>query len=318
MPPVIAYGSPFVPPEWIAAFGFTPRRVIPARGLSSASEGVCPWAAAMAQEFGRAEVAGAVAVSTCDQLRRQAEAIHREAASLMLMTVPATWQGEGPRTLYRAELERLGRFLVTLGGQWPDEQAICREICRFGAARTTLRQCAGRIPARTWQEAAELGPDTPTLAQESQQNHGIPIALVGGPLCREDRWVLDLLEQLGGRLALDATETGERGLPSPYCPKTLSADPLDAIVKAFFDGIPDAFRRPDTLLYDTLDREIQARGVRAIALVRYPWCDHWHAQTTRLKERFGMPVVELDLSGGDAGSRERLATRLETLVQIAS
>ena len=38
----------------------------------------------------------------------------------------------------------------------------------------------------------------------------VPLALLGGPLLQSDYTILDLIEQAGGWLGLDATEGGER------------------------------------------------------------------------------------------------------------
>lgn len=317
MRPVIAYASPFVPPEWIAAFGLTPRRLIPGRALTSGREGACPWAAALSIELARGDVAGAITVTTCDQLRRHAEGIDRAPASLMLMNVPATWQGSSPRQLYRSELERMGRFLETLGGTWPSGHTLSAELHRFHSFRSRLRSMSGLMPASRWQEALQAGPASP-LPVRTHTADGVPIAVLGGPLCREDRWVLDLIEHLGGHIALDASETGERSLPSPCDTSLMVTDPLEAIVHAYFDGILDAFRRPDSRLYVYLAREITARGIRGIFLLRYPWCDQWHAQLARLKERLAVPVVEIDLCGSDQTGRQRITTRLETLIRIVA
>ena len=56
----------------------------------------------------------------------------------------------------------------------------------------------------------------------------------------------DLVERAGGRVVLDATEGGERTLPRPFDPARLAADPFEELADAYFDAIPDAFRRPNS------------------------------------------------------------------------
>ena len=58
--------------------------------------------------------------------------------------------------------------------------------------------------------------------------------------------------------------------------------------------IPDAFRRPDSGLFDWLGRELAARQVRGIIFRRYVWCDLWHAELQRLKKWSPVPVLEID------------------------
>ena len=74
---------------------------------------------------------------------------------------------------------------------------------------------------------------------------GIPLAILGGPLLETDCEFFDLVERAGGRIVLDATEHGQRTLPRPFDPARVAAEPLEELADAYFDGIPDAFRRPE-------------------------------------------------------------------------
>ena len=85
------------------------------------------------------------------------------------------------------------------------------------------------------------------------------LAILGGPLLETDCGFFDLIERAGGRVVLDATEGGQRTLPRPFDPARVAAEPLQELADAYFDGIPDAFRRPDTRLYEWLGRELAAR-----------------------------------------------------------
>ncbi len=130
----------------------------------------------------------------------------------------------------------------------------------------------------------------------------------------------DLIEQAGGRIVLDATEGGERTLPRRFDAARLSSDPLQELSAAYFDAIPDAFRRPDSGLYEWLDRELAVRQVRGIIFRRYVWCDIWHAELHRLKKRYPVPVLEIDagtLSGsGEAGASSRVQGRIEAFLEM--
>ena len=83
----VAYSSPFVPPEWIAAHGLRPWRliggdVVPA-GTGAAAvgrslpipQGVCPYARAMLDDLAdaRGSLDAAILTTTCDQMRRVGE-----------------------------------------------------------------------------------------------------------------------------------------------------------------------------------------------------------------------------------------------------
>jgi hypothetical protein len=73
-----------------------------------------------------------------------------------------------------------------------------------------------------------------------------------------DERVFDVIEQSGGRVVLDGTESGLRTLPAPLQRRRLRDDPLLELMDAYFGAIPDAFRRPDTALYQWLTRELAA------------------------------------------------------------
>ena len=120
----IAYTSPFVPPEWISAHGlrpaWLPAHCDGARSAEALREGVCPFAGAVLGGLPNGlEAAALVLTTTCDQMRRAADIVGRDAPPVFLFNVPATWQTAVSRQLYCDELERLGRFLVRAGGVSP-------------------------------------------------------------------------------------------------------------------------------------------------------------------------------------------------------
>jgi benzoyl-CoA reductase/2-hydroxyglutaryl-CoA dehydratase subunit BcrC/BadD/HgdB len=294
----LLYSSPFVPAEWLDAHGFAPVRLLPEVGLASdLLQGTCPFAADFARSALQDESAvGIVLTSTCDQMRRTAELLARRSRTpVFLMNVPATWQSLAARDLYTAELQRLAKFLVEQGGCQPSREMLIEQMRRHDAHRRALH-------------ARSSDALLPVLGT-------VRLAVVGGPLRRQDFWIYSLLQELGGQVVLDATEGAERTLPAPFDLQRLEADPLDELVRAYFDTIPDAFRRPDTHLYDYLRRQVVDRRVQGLVLVRPLWCDQWHAQCERLKQCAALPLVQIDL--GDHGHElQRTRTRLETLVSI--
>jgi benzoyl-CoA reductase/2-hydroxyglutaryl-CoA dehydratase subunit BcrC/BadD/HgdB len=306
---VIAYCSPFVPGEWIAAHGFQPSRLNPGAagsgrkgngaGVGEApGAGVCPFAHDFAQALlGHSETPppdAAVFATTCDQMRRIAQLV-ADRLPVFLMNVPATWQTPAARTLFREELQRLSRFLVAMGGIAPMPEAL---------VHTTL----------DWRSTQEAPAPEPSPAAHSGDSRTRRIALAGGPLRPQDQWIRDHLTQHGARIVLDATEFGERGRPAPLDPQRLAADPFAELTRSYFHTIPDAFRRPDTLLHQYLQQRVQASQAQALLLVRPVWCDQWHAQGTRLRQSLPVPVLEIDLGPDDHG-QSRLRSRLDALLE---
>ena len=66
---VVAYSSPFVPSEWIAAHGLRPQR-LRLRAAEGLTRGICPYAGALIQAATDGLDASALVLTTvCDQMR---------------------------------------------------------------------------------------------------------------------------------------------------------------------------------------------------------------------------------------------------------
>jgi len=289
----IVYTSPYVPAEFIAAHGFCPSRAVPCRpkrmAASGSLEGICPYALAFVNEVvGDTSAYAVVLTTTCDQMRRSADLIKRESdIPIFLMNVPATWQTAAPRRLYRSELERLGRFLVDLGGRAPSSKELTRVMMKREKLRIKLVIPAGKKG----------------------------IAILGGPLPADERWFIDTIKRAGGQIVLDGTENGERTMPAPFNRKRIKADPMSELVHAYFETIPDVFQRPNTRLYEWLDRALLERDVKGIIVRYYVWCDLWHAEVQRIVERSKLPVLYIDTEGGNL-SRERTLSRVQAFLEM--
>ena len=144
----------------------------------------------------------------------------------------------------------------------------------------------------------------------------IPLAILGGPLMESDDALFHLLEQAGGRVVLDATEGTLRTMPRPFDPARVASDPLEELADAYFNDLPDAFRRPNTALYEWLGRELAGHRVRGIIFRRYLWCDLWHAELHRVRQFTSLPVLEIDVGPDDAGMPNRVQGRIEAFLEM--
>jgi len=315
----ILYASPFVPAEWLAAHGARPMRTLPrpdrAASLAGPQAGVCPYARAFVGEAVAADVCAVVVTTTCDQMRRAAEWIARASSvPVFLMNVPATWKTRGAPALYLDELRRLGRFVVSLGGKAPSDEEFGEVMARYDARRAEFEKLT---PRRAWEAlladvgGAPSGRDPPP----ANGSGATPVAIAGGPLMRTDSWLFDTIERAGGTVVLDATETGSRTLPAPFDRRKLRREPLEELARAYFGGIPDAFRRPDDMLYEWLGAELRASGARGVILRCYTWCDMWAPAHERLKGAVDLPVLCLD-SAGEAGPPGSEANRIEAFMEM--
>jgi benzoyl-CoA reductase/2-hydroxyglutaryl-CoA dehydratase subunit BcrC/BadD/HgdB len=321
----VGYSSPFVPAEWIAAHGLLPQR-LRLRPTEKLTRGVCPYAGALLDAaLGPAShaVSALVLTTACDQMRYAAAMLEQRGTHpIFLLNVPSTWQTPAARRLYSDELRRLGRFLVGLGGNAPSIADLSRIMLDFARTRShslvqnkNSRGPTARGEPSCWGDSCTVAPDggsttaTPTAP-------GIPLAILGGPLLETDGEFFGLVERAGGCIVLDATEGGERTLPRPFDPARVASNPLEELADAYFDGIPDAFRRPNTKLYEWLGRELTARQVRGIILWRYLWCDLWHGESHRLKQWSPTPVLEIDVGPDDLSAPNRVQGRIEAFLEM--
>lgn len=263
-------------------------RIAPSPARKTAAVGVCPYAHAFAEAAIASNAAGVVVSTLCDQMRRAAEVIEsRGGAPVFLMNVPHTCETDGALRLYVSEIERMGRWLVEIGGEAPTSAAL----------RNVM---AGR---------GEPLLDPPLNGGENR----IPIALVGGPVPSGSK-IREIIGQAGGYVALDATETGERGRPGTFDEKLMRTEPLRALAEAYF-RIPDISRRPNARFYEWFGARVAERSVRGVILRRYVWCDVWHAEAERMKEWLDVPFLALDVDDETADAARTLS-RVQSLMEV--
>jgi benzoyl-CoA reductase/2-hydroxyglutaryl-CoA dehydratase subunit BcrC/BadD/HgdB len=334
--------SPWVPPEWIKAHGLVPRGIWCAPGFafdtSPLTAGVCAFAQATVR-LAQSQIASAfVFTSNCDQLRRGFDVATGNFGRVFLFNLPATWQTPVGQRMYLAEMERLGAFLVRLGGCTPSADEVLAFCGQYRQSRGRLLESAQSTTGRSYAEAVarfhwdgSASPAEPVpfriqdfplsernLAQWEKGTGGssdrnIPLALVGGPLPRPHWGLLDLIEHCGGKVVLNATEAGERSLPTPTAgassgqmTESSHADPVRSVLtilaREFIEGCVEVFQRPNTRLYSWLATRLKARRVRGIMLWHYVGCDLWRAEAQSLREAFGLPLLALDANEAAADS----------------
>ncbi len=325
MTPTILYSCPYIPAEWISAHRLQPCRVLPASeagapGWAQAA-GVCPYVAGfVARAESETQAAAVIATTLCDQMRRSIELLRRpDHGPVYLFNLPSTWQQPGAHALYRAEVERLGRFLVTLGGVSPAQEELATVMSAYDRTRAEIHACRSLLGAREYASLLadyhEHPPTLPAYRTAAVTPTGIPLALVGVPMMCDSFALFDSIAAAGGRVVLLATENGELSLPDRFDPVRLKEDPLGELTRGYFAAIPHAFRRPNDQLYDWLARLLPERQAAGIIFLRYRWCDLWQAEMQRMKEWTRLPVLDLDL-GGEGGLAARSETRLRAFLEM--
>ncbi len=304
------FTCPFVPPEWVAAHGFRPSRVVKHVQSSFTKEGLCPYArAAMLQAGSACDSDVFIFTTACDQMRRVTELID---APVFLLNVPTT-QTASAKELYKSELKRLARFLIDSGGTKPI--TLVDHMRDFDAKRSAIRDMREHLSSLTFSETLANFHEHGIVIEEPASKHdGLRLAILGGPIMRHELDIFDEIEKSGGRIVLDATTNGERTLPAPFDFDWASNDPFDALVDAYWN-IPDAFRRPNVKLYDWLAKEMQNRRVEAVIFRHYVWCDIWHGEAQRFKEWAQVPVLIMDVADGSL-MQSRDISRIQSFLEM--
>jgi len=295
----ILYACPYIPAEWIAGHGCEPCRVEP-QGQCSADleglEGVCAFVRAFLSDVLADDQADAVIMTTlCDQMRRAFDLYTSlDSRPGFLFNLPSTWQTAQARGLYADELKRLGRFLTRLGAHPPDHAALARIMCNYDDERARLR-----------------AQNQSTPVPENQTR----LALVGGPLLLRNDALLDMLEQCGARIVLDATETGLLGTCRAFDRQALQ-DPFTELSNAYFDSIQHVGRRPNTGFYQRLHDDIQQHEIQGIIWRRYLWCDLWHAALAHAREELKLPIMDLEVTDTLPRDHARLLNRVQAFIEM--
>jgi len=321
----LIYTCPYVPAEWIAAHGLRPRRIV-CRGANAGAmmlrrEGMCPYARAFLHTALTRDDADAVVVTTlCDQMRRTFDLLTATSSiPALLLNVPAMWETTAAFDYYVEQLRRLGRFLKTLGGREPSDDHLIAVMQHYQQARRSILGVQPHLSARRWAELAEdfgrTGPADLDGTLGDRPSVGIPLAIIGGPLFREDFDIYDIIEDNGGRVVFDGTETGHRGWPDEFDAAAIDADPLTALARAYFDGVRDPSRRPNDPLYVWLKAGCQSRSVRGVVCYRHVWCDAWHAELPRMRERLGLPVLDIE-ARNDGAAEQRTTGRILAFLEM--
>lgn len=290
--------SPWIPAEWVRAHCLEPRGIWLEESLGAQplplAAGLCPFAAQVLRLAAALPYDGFVFPTTCDQLRRGYDAFAlRGPSRTFLFNVPASLSAAA-KDLYRAEVERLARFLARYGASRPAPDFLRRVMLQAAEARRKKSAAAAaRSPAPGF----------------------VPVALVGGPWCRYHRHLAQALAAAHLFVALDATENGERTWDLHF-DLDHEPDPLAALVSGYFNHLTDIFQRPNDRFYSWLQPRLAARRARGLVLWHFTGCDLWKAEAGTLRETTGLPVLLLEADGADRVSprtRARLQAFGETI-----
>lgn len=287
----VAYCSPFVPAELIAACGLSPCSFSSfSYGANSeqAYEGFCGFCQTYMNALTRqSDLAGVIFATTCDQMRRTYD-LFTNASQIpsFLLNVPATTTDTAVE-LFENELHRLRQTLSQWSGYTPGNDEIAGLLMKSGHVSQAPSPCNGRT------RLAVLGSPAGSLVQSLQ----------------------DAIRQAGGDIVLNATETAIACEPGGMDQNLVKTSPLKALSKAYIRGIPSIHQRPNTAFYDWLKKKADSLKIDKVILLRCLFCDLWNAEKATIQKFLNIPVLMLtpDTSPELSGST---LTRLQAFLEM--
>ena len=230
-----------------------------------------------------------------------------------MFNLPATWQTAAAGQIYRSELERLGQFLLAIGGtrrrrkgcgrKWCNpagRESVCSNQRRAGSPRGICRSRGAISLGRRFFAAAAVAGRSNSARPGRRAVSRAALEIAGRN--RSRRRTRRAERDRNRRTQFVAGDLNWRR----------ARDPFDALVHGYCDNIVDVFQRPNTRLYSWLKPRLASRQARGIVLWHFTGCDLWRAEAQTLRETFGLPVLLLEAAAkpGAAAARVSTASRL--------
>lgn len=298
----VIYTSSHIPPEWIEAHGLEAIHIVPEFTNSQPieeAEGLCAFMRAFYNSLAKHNPIGVITTSVCDQMRRGYD-LYRELSTtpIFLFNQPALWQRTSHIKLYVEELRKMSTFLQSIGGTVPNN--------------CTLRDTMLRWESRRAGEILSLQNDQYSLQNVGNQPQ-FKVGLIGGPLISNLWQLTDQLVQRGGEAVFDLTEFSVEKAPTSYDRRELRANSFMHMAEKWFESNHSIYQRPNTRFYTKLKEKMESTKPDALILIRWIWCDFWHAETNRIEEFTKLPQLSIDVNDNDAYARNK--TRIEAFIE---
>jgi benzoyl-CoA reductase/2-hydroxyglutaryl-CoA dehydratase subunit BcrC/BadD/HgdB len=342
---LIGYTCCYTPLLLIDAVGYTPYRVLPLseapdQAATLLHDNLCPQ---VKRTLDRAlagdlpELQGMVVMSSCDAMRRLADAWKVARPDHRLAVVDLPPNGGNRTTAYFAgELERLLERLADWRGQEISEREILASAERYnrlavGLAKVTEMAAVGTL-AGGWSALQKLRNHSVTRpyqqveqeierllaapAREPRRRSGAPILIFGNVL--PDPEVFSLLADCGAELVADDLCTGSRQL----LPVSITPGPLSQLIEQIAAQV---LRRPpcartiqDLGFAQTAVARAKECGARGVIIHLVKFCDPYLARLPAIRQALreaDLPVLVLE---GDCSLRSfgQQRTRIEAFVEM--
>jgi benzoyl-CoA reductase/2-hydroxyglutaryl-CoA dehydratase subunit BcrC/BadD/HgdB len=351
--PVVGYFCNYVPRELILAAGAIPIRLDQGGDYASRSRGerylrvdACPFCKSCLGLFESDPlyklISVIVAPSTCDQMRRLPEVIHKHfGIPILQMAVPRTVT-DSARNGFRREVRWLRDELERLTGQpilapvlaramleEEEKRSLLRainetrmndappvretDILRLVQATNRLRNsdCVSLLRQHLIQlNVASPGASRPRLLAARR------LLLAGSIVAAQD---LDFVRMVADRAAIvtDLVCTGVRSFLAPLTvPVSEDFDELLTVLANHYFNQPGCIhRRPNTGYYELARRLIREYRVDGIILKTLLFCDAYNFEALRLERELGVPLLHVDTDYAEANTQQ-VRTRVEAFLEM--
>lgn len=339
---VVGYFCIYAPVELVQASGAIPVRLM--RGGHAAEEAgeqylradACSFCNACMGNFGREplyqQVDAALAVNTCDMMRRLPESIERHfGIPLFQVYMPRTSEALPHRVAeFRRQLDQLTADLGKFTGQPIGEERLETEIAAFNRLRDMLRQASDTrrmarpllngstmldLVATSWLlgpvKAVSLVEEVlRVVAARPRPEKRRPRLMLGGSMLTEDdRWLLEMVEEKAD-VVTDILCTGTRWFAGDV---PAEGAPLDRLARFYFSR-DCMHRRPNDGLYEYARQASRDFRVEGLVYKTLLYCDPCAFEVKRLQEALGLPLLHLD-TDYSSENREQVRTRVEAFLE---
>jgi len=337
----MGYTCTYVPEEIIHAAGFVPVRVrttpqVPTHADAHLQSYTCALCRSALDQLLRRELhflAGMVFAHTCDTMQALADlwAINAEPSSSWMETVmvPTNLASPSARPYLIAELERFRTRLAEHSGRPISDEALQASVILYNEKRrllSRLHALRDRLTAAEFYSVMDAGakmpPElyVPLLAELAEHLENIPsrpgsprVVLVGAVL--DDPALLDVLDELGARVADDDLCTGTRSFAELVAEV---GDPIAALAGRALARLPCPVKyQPRMPRGPHLQQRVQETQTDGVIFILPKFCDPHAFDYALVKpelEAAGVPFLHLETEQTPAAGQIR--TRVQAFLEM--
>ncbi|MCP4726369.1 MAG: 2-hydroxyacyl-CoA dehydratase [bacterium] len=273
--------------------------------------------------------------TTCDQLRRLHEFIaEKTGIKTLLFHAPRTFGKESTAELFLKEMEWIINELTGLSGADFNNDLLLDRVRKWNELRTFLNRIHNlrqeTNPGITGKEmfhlvstAYYLGPERflentgmieSIIADNKKTGKDfLRIFFAGSITAAEDDYILDIIEDnRQGLIISDNTCTGVRWFSSCINDR---GNILENISDHYYSDTACPNRKPNNLIYDFTDRQIEDHKPDGIIYRSLKFCHPWTFEALNFKQRYNMPFlhIDTDYSRSNIG---QLRTRIQAFYEM--